>query len=151
MTSYHPESYQILQIMTIMNQLRQTAIGAHDEICPPGMTISQLICISFLSIHQGTDLYQKDIESCFKLRRSTVSSLLNTLERKELIQRVSVAHDARLKKLVLTEKGQEIGQHVQQVLSNLNRQMVSNLDPGERETLSYLLRKIESGLTERCQ
>lgn len=151
MSTLNPGSYHILQIMTIINQLRHLTISAHDEICPPGMTISQLICISFISIQQEDDVYQKDIEACFKLRRSTVSSLLNTLERKELIRRVSVAHDARLKKLVLTEKGQEIGRHVQQLLSDLNRQMISDLEPQEQESLSRILRKIETGLAERCQ
>ena len=51
----------------------------------------------FVFSQQG-DVYQKDIESFFKLRRSTVSSQLDTLEKKGLIQRVPVSHDARLKK-----------------------------------------------------
>ena len=148
MSTMNPESYQVLQIMTIVNQLRQMTITAHNGICPPGMTMSQLICIAYITFRQDADVYQKDIESCFKLRRSTVSSLLNTLERKELIRRVSVPHDARLKKLILSEKGQEIGSHVQKVLTELNQQMISVLDSEEQETLSKILRKIESGLAE---
>ena len=111
------------------------------------MPISQLSTIGFLYFSQQGDVYQKDIESFFKLRRSTVSSQLDTLEKKGLIQRVPVSHDARLKKLVLTEEGLRISGQVLLVLEQMNDFMIQGLSQEETVVLTNLLRKIEQNLS----
>ena len=50
------------------------------------------------------DVYQRDLETRFGITRSTASKVVNLMVQKGLIERQSVVHDARLKKLVLTEK-----------------------------------------------
>ena len=50
-------------------------------------------------------LYQKDIEEYFGIRRSSVSSVLDKLEKSSFITRKSCEKDARLKKIELTEEG----------------------------------------------
>ena len=106
-----------------------------------------LSTIGFLYFSQQGDVYQKDIESFFKLRRSTVSSQLDTLEKKGLIQRVPVSHDARLKKLVLTEEGLRISGQVLLVLEQMNDFMIQGLSQEETVVLTNLLRKIEQNLS----
>lgn len=150
MTAFVNQPYQIVQVMQIMNQLHRLAVSLPDNPFPPGMTVSQLACIGFVYYQEDTEVYQRDVESYFKLRRSTVSSLLNTLEGKDLIQRVSVPHDARLKKLVLTPQGREIGDRVQDFFIYLNRHLVQDLDENEQKTLYDLLVKINDGLNRRC-
>ena len=49
-------------------------------------------------------IFQRDVEKRFLLRRSTVSDILYEMEQKGLIVREHVDYDARLKKLVLTDK-----------------------------------------------
>ena len=53
------------------------------------------------------DVFQKDLESCFEITRSTASKVVNPME-KGLIERQSVPWDARLKKLVLTDRAREV-------------------------------------------
>lgn len=53
---------------------------------------------------QYSDVFQKDIEKEFKIRRSTATGILQLLEKKGYIIREQVSEDARLKKVVLTEK-----------------------------------------------
>ena len=110
-------------------------------------SLGQLSTIGFLYFSQQGDVYQKDIESFFKLRRSTVSSQLDTLEKKGLIQRVPVSHDARLKKLVLTEEGLRISGQVLLVLEQMNDFMIQGLSQEETVVLTNLLRKIEQNLS----
>lgn len=64
--------------------------------------------IKYLADNADKDIYQKDIESHFTIARSTASKVLQLMEQKDLIIRQPVAHDARLKKLVLTEKAWNI-------------------------------------------
>ena len=60
--------------------------------------------IRYLYTNQDKDVFQKDIEQYFSIGRSTVTNIIQLMERKGYIARESVEHDARLKKVVLTEK-----------------------------------------------
>lgn len=74
--------------------------------CLSGVQISILEFINNM-YDEGTDIYQKDIESTFKIRRSTVSVILRNMEDHGLVNRISVKEDARLKKIVPTELARE--------------------------------------------
>lgn len=140
-------SLNITQFMCVMNLLQRSAIRQLPDALLQGMTVSQLAAIGFLFFQEEKDLYQRDLESFFKLRRSTISSLLGTLEKKELIQRRSVPHDARLKKLVLTPQGRQVGSQVHQLFTSLNQQMVRGLSQEELDTMHSILSKIEQNLS----
>jgi len=53
------------------------------------------------------DIFQKDIEKVFNIRRSTATVMLQNLELKGFITRQAVEHDARLKKIMVTEKAEQ--------------------------------------------
>ena len=53
------------------------------------------------------DIYQKDVEKEFQIRRSTATGTLQILEKNGFIRREPVKQDARLKKLVPTDKAKE--------------------------------------------
>ena len=55
----------------------------------------------------GREVYQRDLEDEFGITRSTASKVLILLEKKGLIARESVSHDARLKKITLTERSRD--------------------------------------------
>ena len=143
MSSAPPQLYPVTQLAAIINLLHRMAI--HTPALPHGMTASQLSTIAFLRFSQGAQ-YQRDLEAFFKLRRSTVSSQLNTLERKGLLRRVAVSHDARLKQLVLTEEG--IRFHENTILSfHQTDDYVANLlTEEENAELLRLLNKLRDAL-----
>ena len=73
--------------------------------------------IEYLYRHRDEPVFQRDIEREFSITRSTVTNILQLMERKGYIQRLSVPQDARLKQLVLTEEG--IQRHEKTRLVNL--------------------------------
>lgn len=142
--------YHIVQIMCVMNQLHRLALHGPKGELPPGFSISQLAAVGFLLYQQGQDVYQRDLESFFKLRRSTVSSVLNTLEKKDILRRVSVPHDARLKKLELTQKGWDLGKQVQSCFLYLNDLLIQGLSPEEQSVFAQILKKVECNLNAKA-
>ena len=60
--------------------------------------------IMFLARNRNREIYQHTIEQKFCITRSTASRVLALMEKKGLIARESVAHDARCKRIVLTDK-----------------------------------------------
>ena len=68
------------------------------------LTANQDWVLHFLIQSQGRDIMQRDIEKEFSIRRSTASRTLQLMERNGYIRREPVSYEARMKKLVVTEK-----------------------------------------------
>ena len=68
-------------------------------------TRMQCATLHYLCHHPDEDVFQKDLEAAFSVSGATVTNILKVMEKEGLIQRIPVERDARLKKLVLTEKG----------------------------------------------
>ncbi len=64
--------------------------------------------ITYFFDNRQKDVFQKDFEAEFSIRRSTASAILKTMEQNGFITRESVNYDARLKKIVLTKKAIKI-------------------------------------------
>lgn len=64
--------------------------------------------IRYFYENRDTDVFQRDFEARFSIRRSTATNMLKLMEKNGIIHRESVPYDARLKKIVLTEKAIEI-------------------------------------------
>lgn len=64
---------------------------------------AQIRIVEYLSVNKDKKIYQKDIERLFKIRRSTVSGILKTMEKNDIIRRVDSLVDARSKEIILTD------------------------------------------------
>ena len=95
---------------------------------------------------QGTDVYQRDFEEKFGITRSTASKVLILLEKKGVIERVAVAHDARLKKIVLADKAREYVSRLQENGERMERQLARGFSDGELDTLYSYLDRIQANL-----
>ena len=89
-------------INRISHQLKRQMLWP-DE--PGDLTILQKSILHFILFEtMQSDLYQKDLEKEFKVRRSTASENLRLLEKKGYLYRECAKEDARLKKIIPTEK-----------------------------------------------
>ena len=102
--------------------------------------------LSYPFWHRDEPVYQRDIEREFSITRSTVTNILQLMERKGYIERQSVPQDARLKRLVLTEKGACIREKTMQALHQTDEFVESLLTPEENAELLRLLNKLRKGL-----
>ncbi len=84
----------------------------------------------------GTDIYQKDIESTFRIKRSTVSVLLKAMEDNGLINRVSVEEDARLKKLIPTALAGKHRELTKDIVDGLANDITKDIS--EEDILTFL-------------
>ena len=92
--------------------------------------------------------FQKELESEFKIRRSSVTSVIQGLEKHGLVERRSVSTDARQKELVLTEEGVRVQCQVIERFEEMEKRVNGWLSPEEREWWLRCVNKIETGLKE---
>lgn len=90
---------------------------------------------------EGRSVFQREIEDVFRIKKSSVTSVLQTLEKKGLIVRESVPEDARIKKLVLTEEARKMQVCTYHTLGNMEREMRSLFTEEEfNQFLDYMNR-----------
>ena len=68
-------------------------------------TRMQCATLHYLRIHPEEDVFQKDLEVAFSISGATATNILKVMEKDGLIQRIPMERDARLKKLIMTDKG----------------------------------------------
>ena len=96
------------------------------------------------------NVYQRDIEKDFHIRRSSVAETLRLMENKGLIVRECVSHDARLKRIVLTPKAMAIQEQVVKIIEEVENSIVAGLSQGEIMVFLETLDKIKANLREAC-
>ena len=134
-----------MEIKGINNLVHQELNNAKGRLPHPG-TMMQKLFLGYLDAHRDRDVYQKDLEATFHIRRSTASGILQIMVRDGLLVREPVEGDARLKRLVLTPIAQEQLSQMQQDLLRVENKATAALTKQELETLFTLLDKVRGSL-----
>ena len=100
--------------------------------------------IAYIASHKDKEVFQRDMEEEFSISRSTVSSIVQLMEKKGFVTRESVDHDARLKKLVLTPKALEIYAHMVEQYKISEEIMRRGISFDELEVFFGVLEKIRN-------
>ncbi|HAT89620.1 MAG TPA: MerR family transcriptional regulator [Roseburia sp.] len=127
------------KIRLLHNQIHKRMEAKRQENEKEPLTGMQRWTLGFLKDHDGEDIYQKDIETEFSVSRATASNMLAVMERKGLLQREAVAHDARLKKLVLTEKARALVDRSEQDMRDMEALLSKGLSETEIKNLKKYL------------
>ena len=135
-------------IRTLSNLLRRKAMEKVPQP-PEGDIYSQMggWVMAFLHQREGEEVFQRDVEQRFCIRRSTASRTLKHLEDQGLVQRLPVERDARLKRLVLTDKAQAIHQQIQRGIRDTEEQLTAGMTAREVEQFLALAAKLRANLT----
>ena len=88
-------------INKIANQLKRKMDKEMNENY--NLTKTQSLVLSY--INSNKEIYQKDIEKRFSIRRSTATEILNLMEKRNLIKRTPSKIDKRLNNIEITEEG----------------------------------------------
>ena len=132
-------------IHIISRRLKQHQLIDEEEI---GLTPIQKHVLKFIlleSLHR--EIYQKDIEDEFQIRRSTVTGIIQLMEKNGFIYRESVSKDARLKRILPTKKSEKLRSKVIQNIIEHEEKMASGISKEDIASCKAVLLKIFENLT----
>lgn len=101
-------------------------------------------------IERQGDVYQRDVEKRFNMRRSTVTKMLQLMEKNGLVTRESVESDARLKKIVLTDKALQASKIMRKKIDESEELMKRGIDEEELKIFCRVADKIAENLKGEC-
>lgn len=135
--------YEIKRLSRLMKQYIDNSDFMKGNANMTGM---QGWVLRYLSFKEGQDIFQKDVEREFRIRRSTATELLKVMESGGLIQRVPVKEDARLKKIIITPYGQQLNLKCEEVILQAEEQLTSGFSKQEIELMFELINRCKQNL-----
>ncbi len=141
----------VSKMMCIGNEMRRVASVSFVPEKLRGLNTTQMGTLLYLWDYEAEGVFQKDIEAHLRIRRSSVSSQLHNMERSGIIKRLPVPEDARLKRVLLTEKGRDLCREVEAFHREIESYMMKILTQGELDALASILGKLVDGLDESAE
>ncbi len=144
----NPKDCVGIEVRTLNNTIFRTLLAYEASRGVDEVTVMHGWIIGFIYENSSRDIFQKDIEVEFSIAKSTVTGILKLMEKKGYITRESVAWDARLKKLVLTDMGRKLHEGTMKNLDKLESNIRKNIDTEDLNTFFRVVRQMKSNLEE---
>ena len=111
-------------------------------------TQTQMQIMEYILKHEDEEIYQKDLENIFHLSRSTVSSVLQTMEKYSLIDRFIDDKDTRTKRIILNKKAKEIFPNRKKKFEEIEKKLVKDIKKEELKIFCNVLKKMNKNISE---
>jgi DNA-binding MarR family transcriptional regulator len=141
-----PSKSVFLEIKTLSNLVRRGMYNSRNRKHIESLTGTNGWVIGFLVKNADQDVFQRDLEEAFSIRRSTASSILKRMEQGGLLTREPVAGDGRLKRLVLTAKAREAHKLFMQDMNTMEEKLNRGLSEQELAALLKMLGRLKANL-----
>lgn len=92
------------------------------------------------------EVCQKDIERFVSCNKSTISAVLNTMEKNNLIVRVDSSLDSRMKIIKLTEKSMNVADILREDKEKIDKIISSDISQEEYVEFNRILNKIKKNI-----
>ncbi len=133
-------------IKILSNHIKRNLDSAAAQRPLKNLTSTQIQIIGYIHHEAKSDVFQKDIETKYFIRRSTATGILQLMEKNRLVTREPVDYDARLKKIVLTEKALTISRQAKLQVSELEGRITKGISAEELAAFRSLIGKMQANL-----
>ncbi|MGC8819532.1 MAG: MarR family winged helix-turn-helix transcriptional regulator [Fervidobacterium sp.] len=99
-------------------------------------------------INRKPGINQREIADTLNIEPGTVAVMLKRMEKNGFIYREADEKDRRILHVYLTQKAQNVLQHVREIVDNLEKNILSAITDEEIENLGNILNKIEKRLID---
>lgn len=118
----------------------------HSTVKENRITQVQAKILRFLYVNKSNVIYQNMIEKELGLRRSTVSGILDTMEKNGFITRNQSEHDARKKEVSLTINSLNKHKEIEKKIADFEMVLLKGITKEEQEAFFKTLDKLKENL-----
>ncbi len=121
---------------------------SHDEMFSKP-SIAQMQIIKYILKHDGKTIYQRDLEEVFNLRRATISGILKTMEKNNVIIRVCDPNDARGKIVILSDDAKKFFKEKETLFKKLETVLKKDISKEELEIFYKVILKMRDNINRK--
>lgn len=141
-----------LQILAHMMKRYLDSLVEADKLPVPdtgkGLSGANMFIMRYLYENRDREVYQKELEEQMNVRRSTISKVLQIMEKKGLIRRKQAEHDARVKRITLSVQSQHNMEMFWENIEQMQRRLTGGFTDEELEQFLYLIRKAKKNFEQ---
>ncbi len=115
---------------------------SNHVLAPYELTHTQYKILMLLFRNKEKQIRQTDIETHFSMTTPSVTSIIQNLEKKGLLERIQNPDDKRSKLLKLTEQAMSLEKELYALGESIETQVTKNLTAEESKQLIVLLKKV---------
>jgi DNA-binding MarR family transcriptional regulator len=124
---------------------------ANQQLAQFDLTSTQFRTLLYIYHRPPMTVRQCDLEAFFSKSNPAVTGILNNMEQKDLIQRVTNPEDGRSKVLMVTEKGAALIPELDKYRGWMDKLLTENMTEEEVDILIVLLKKLRNNANLRDQ
>ena len=132
------------EIKILNNLIERNIIEIHKNINECVITPAQLEIIIYLL--NKKEAFQNELENYLNIRRSTISGVLKTLEKNNMIKKVKSSDDSRINKIILTDFCLEKIKKIKKQATIYEKKMTNNITNEELEIFFKVIDKITNNI-----
>lgn len=121
---------------------------SHDEMFSKP-SIAQMQIIKYILKHDGKTIYQRDLEEVFNLRRATISGILKTMEKNNVIIRVCDPNDARGKIVILSDDAKKFFKEKETLFKKIETVLKKDISKEELEIFYKVILKMRDNINRK--
>ena len=136
-------------LRNLSNLIKRDIEKSHDSLGLDDIKGVNGWAIKYFYENMNENIFQKDFENKFSIRPSTASKILKTMEQKNLISRVSVDNDARLKKIVLTDKAIEIHNKITKEIKDRELRLRKGIEETDLKVFFKVMKQLSNNMEDQ--
>lgn len=133
----------LFEIKMLDNMIDRKICGSVEK---NNLTHTQARILKFLYDNRDRKVYQTTLEKEVDVRRSTISGVLDTMEKNNLIIRKNSSDDARKKEIALTLVSLNKHKEIAQKIANFERDLLRGITKEEVDTFIEVIDKLKGNL-----
>lgn len=121
-------------------------LSADEKVTELGLNSQQGSMIHYIYEHQDSGIIQKDLADIFHRRGASITSMLQGLEKKGYIERITAKDNGREKNIYVLPKGADLIQEFNKAFDEVEQSITNGLTEEEKTSLLSLLIKVNNNL-----
>lgn len=139
------KKYPLMEIKDFLNLAMR--FNKKEEMCDVKITnYAQFQVVKYLFDHEGEDVVQKDFEMALHVRKSTVSGILDTMEKNNIIVRLTSTTDGRGKIVKLSPTFEKQKQRMICEMRLLEERIVEGISQEDFDVFYGVIEKMKENI-----
>jgi len=134
------------EIKTLENLITREILAVAKEEGYPALTTVQIRIMRYLFMNKDKEIYQRDIEKNFVVRRSTASGIIDTMVKNGMLKREESSLDLRFKRIVLTDKYIDQMDLLENLIEKFQLKLTEGISDVELNTFFSVIDKMKDNL-----
>lgn len=110
---------------------------------------TQFQILKHILAHEGEPINQKDLESVVNIRKSTISGILDTMEKNKIIKRVPSKEDGREKLICLSDEATSFQKEIFESLRSIEESLIEGIDEEDMKVFFKVIDQMRNNLKKK--